>query len=48
MAEFVWEAKARTGELRKGSMEAESEDAVNQRLRGQQLQPTRSRGSSRR
>ncbi len=41
MAEFVWEARARTGELRKGSMEAESEDAVNQRLRGQQLQPTK-------
>ncbi len=41
MAEFVWEARARTGELRKGSMEAESEDAVNQRLRAQQLQPTR-------
>src|SRR5580693_7994032 len=41
MTEFVWEARARTGELRKGSMEAESEDAVNQRLRGQQLQPTK-------
>ncbi|HSY23004.1 MAG TPA: type II secretion system F family protein [Polyangiaceae bacterium] len=47
MAEFVWEAKARTGELRKGSMEAESEDAVNQRLRGQQLQPTRVRKKGR-
>jgi len=43
MAEFAWEARARTGELRKGSMEAESEDAVNQRLRAQQLQPTRVR-----
>jgi type IV pilus assembly protein PilC len=41
MAEFVWEARARTGELRKGLMEAESEDAVNQRLRGQQLSPTK-------
>jgi type IV pilus assembly protein PilC len=41
MAEFVWEARARTGEVRKGSMEADSEEAVNQRLRGQQLQPTR-------
>jgi type IV pilus assembly protein PilC len=41
MAEFVWEARARGGELRKGSMEAESEDAVNQRLRAQQLQPTK-------
>jgi type IV pilus assembly protein PilC len=41
MAEFVWEARARTGEVRKGSMDAESEDAVNQRLRAQQLQPTK-------
>ncbi len=41
MAEFVWEAKARTGEVRKGSMEAESEDVVNQRLKAQQLQPTK-------
>jgi type IV pilus assembly protein PilC len=41
MSEFVWEARARTGEVRKGSMEAESEDAVNQRLRAQQLQPTK-------
>ncbi len=41
MAEFVWEARGRTGEVRKGSMEAESEDAVNQRLRAQQLQPTK-------
>jgi type IV pilus assembly protein PilC len=41
MAEFAWEARGRTGEVRKGSMEAESEDAVNQRLRAQQLQPTK-------
>src|SRR5579864_7589832 len=41
MAEFVWEARGRTGEVRKGSMEAESQDAVNQRLRAQQLQPTK-------
>jgi type IV pilus assembly protein PilC len=41
MAEFVWEARARTGEVRKGSMEADSEEAVNVRLRGQQLQPTK-------
>jgi type IV pilus assembly protein PilC len=41
MAEFVWEARARTGEVRKGSMDAESEDAVTQRLRAQQLQPTK-------
>jgi type IV pilus assembly protein PilC len=43
VAEFVWEARARTGEVRKGQMEAESEDAVNQRLRAQQLQPTKVR-----
>lgn len=41
MAEFVWEARARTGEVRKGLMEAESADAVDQRLRAQQLQPTK-------
>ncbi len=41
MAEFAWEARARTGELRKGSMEAENEEAVNTRLRGQQLTPTK-------
>jgi type IV pilus assembly protein PilC len=41
VAEFVWEARARTGEVRKGSMEAASEDAVNERLRSQQLQPTK-------
>jgi type IV pilus assembly protein PilC len=47
VAEFVWEARARTGEVRKGLMEAESEDAVNQRLRAQQLQPTRVRKKGR-
>jgi type IV pilus assembly protein PilC len=41
MAEFVWEARARTGELRKGTMEADDEPAVQARLRGQQLMPTR-------
>src|SRR5688572_16836159 len=41
MAEFVWEARARTGELRKGSMEADDEPAVQARLRGQQLMPTK-------
>jgi type IV pilus assembly protein PilC len=41
MAEFVWEARARTGELRKGSMEADDEAAVQGRLRGQQLMPTK-------
>jgi type IV pilus assembly protein PilC len=41
MAEFAWEARARTGELRKGVMEADSEDAVSARLRQQQLNPVR-------
>jgi type IV pilus assembly protein PilC len=41
MAEFTWEARGRTGELRRGTMEAENEDAVNQRLRQQQLAPVR-------
>ena len=41
MAEFVWEARGRTGEIRKGTMEAESESAVQNRLRAQQLNPTR-------
>ena len=39
MAEFTWEARARTGELRKGVMEADDEEAVNARLRQQQLNP---------
>ncbi len=41
MAEFTWEARARTGEMRKGVMEADTEDAVNQRLRQQQLNPVK-------
>lgn len=41
MAEWVWEARARTGEMRKGGMEAENEEAVEARLRQQQLTPTK-------
>jgi type IV pilus assembly protein PilC len=41
MAEFTWEARARSGELRKGVMEADSEDAVNNKLRQQQLNPVK-------
>ena len=41
MAEFAWEARARSGEVRKGVMEADNEDAVNQRLRQQQLNPVK-------
>lgn len=46
MAEFVWEARARTGELRKGTMEADNEPAVQARLRAQQLMPTKIRKKS--
>src|SRR5690242_8111608 len=41
MAEFAWEARARTGEVRKGVMEAENADAVQTRLRAQNLNPTK-------
>jgi type IV pilus assembly protein PilC len=41
MADWVWEARARTGELKKGAMEADTEEAVNTRLRSQQLTPTK-------
>ena len=48
MAEWVWEARARSGELRKGVMEADNEEGVQTRLRGQQLMPTKikKKGSS--
>ena len=39
MAEYAWEARARSGELRKGRMEAGDEDAVAARLRQQNLNP---------
>ena len=41
MAEYAWEARARSGELRKGIMEADDEEAVNARLRQQQLNPVK-------
>ncbi len=41
MSEFAWEARSRTGELRKGTMEADDEAAVNARLRQQQLAPVK-------
>ncbi len=41
MAEFTWEARARSGEMRKGVMEADSEDAVSNKLRQQQLNPVK-------
>jgi type IV pilus assembly protein PilC len=47
MAEFVWEARARSGEVRKGVMEADDEAAVNARLRQQQLAPVKVKKKSR-
>jgi type IV pilus assembly protein PilC len=41
MAEFAWEARGRTGEVRKGTMEADNETIVQNRLRAQQLNPTK-------
>ncbi len=41
MAEFVWEARGRAGEVRRGTMEADNEVAVQNRLRAQQLNPTK-------
>lgn len=43
MAEFTWEARARSGELRKGVMEADDEAAITARLRQQQLTPVKVR-----
>jgi type IV pilus assembly protein PilC len=39
MAEWVWEARARTGEMRKGVMDAEDKESVSQRLKAQNLNP---------
>ena len=41
MPDFIWEAKNRVGEVKKGAMDAASVDAVNQRLRAQGLQPVK-------
>src|SRR5687768_12294232 len=43
MAEWAWEARARTGEVRKGVMDAESHDAVHERLRQQNLRPIKAK-----
>lgn len=37
MAEFTWEARTRAGEVRRGSMAADDEDAVGNKLRQQNL-----------
>jgi type IV pilus assembly protein PilC len=39
MADFVWEAKTRAGEVRKGVMDADNQVAVESRLKQQQLTP---------
>lgn len=39
--EWIWEAKGRTGEVRKGVMEADSEATVQNRLKAQNLTPTK-------
>jgi type IV pilus assembly protein PilC len=36
---FIWEARTRTGDVKKGVMEAENEEAVHNKLKLQQLQP---------
>ncbi|MDQ3033327.1 MAG: type II secretion system F family protein [Myxococcota bacterium] len=43
MQEWVWEARTRTGEVRKGVMEADSESSVQNRLKAQALTPSRVR-----
>lgn len=47
MAEFVWEARSRAGEIERGTMEAESETAVQNKLRARQLSPTTVKKKSR-
>src|SRR5262245_3512103 len=39
MAEWAWEARARTGEMRKGVMDADDREAVSNRLKAQNLNP---------
>ena len=41
MAEWVWEARARTGETKKGVMEADTVENVQSKLRSQNLNPVR-------
>ncbi|MBK6689752.1 MAG: type II secretion system F family protein [Deltaproteobacteria bacterium] len=41
MAVFIWEGKTRQGEARAGTMEAESADAVIERLKAQQIQASK-------
>ncbi len=41
MAEFTWEARGRTGELKAGTMVADNAEAVNTRLKKQNLSPVK-------
>jgi type IV pilus assembly protein PilC len=41
MAEWVWEARARTGETKKGTMEADTAESVQNKLRAQNLNPVK-------
>src|SRR3954453_15322780 len=41
MAEWVWEARARTGETKKGTMEADTVNTVQEKLRAQNLNPVK-------
>lgn len=41
MPDYIWEARTRTGEMRKGAIEAPSEADVMSRLRAQQLSPVK-------
>jgi type IV pilus assembly protein PilC len=43
MAEWVWEARARTGETKKGVMEADTAESVQSKLRSQNLNPLKVR-----
>ena len=43
MAEFLYEARSRTGEVKKGVMEADTAEAVQSRLKGQNLTPVKVR-----
>jgi type IV pilus assembly protein PilC len=38
---FIWEARTRTGDVKKGVMEAENEEAVHSKLKMQQLSPVK-------
>lgn len=40
MAEYAWEARTRAGEVKRGVMDADTEEAVGNRLRQQNLNPT--------